>query len=118
MVLARNPERKDIFLDESLYRGNIYIEAEPFEEDNLQEMRIGPLLIRQVHPTIRCKAIYLNQETGTLDEGKEPYSTLSTFRSIPGKGVGFGVYYATEVLASKADFERALPCSLGYPSFE
>jgi len=71
---------------------------EPFGEDRFFEMRVGPILLRNSGPCIRCSTIRMNLDSNVRVEDYEPYSTLATFRTVPGMGVLFGMYYQMDVL--------------------
>lgn len=117
-VQARHPNETIDFTGD-VFRANLYInDVRAFKEDNLKEMRVGPLLIRTVSPNARCHAIWLNLETGLLHESREPYSTLSTFRKVNDYGVLFGSYLNCEVLQSRAEYETALSPALNYAKYD
>lgn len=50
-------------------------------------------MIRNVGPTARCNAIRTNWENETRVGDEEPYRTLAKFRTLPGLGILFGMYY-------------------------
>ena len=109
---------EDFVCRPSMYKPNIVIRGDtPYEEDNWQEARVGPLLWRTTGPCRRCAQTYVNPDTEQYIESKEPYKTLTEFRSAPGIGIFFGTYNACEVLGTRTDYKRALPARLGYPSF-
>ena len=81
---------------------------EPYAEDGLFEMRIGNLMIRNVGPCWRCSVVYLNWEKCCKVEDGGAFSTLASYRSIPGKGVAFGMYYQMEIL-DKPAYESFIP---------
>jgi len=56
-------------------------------------MRVGPLMMRNSGPCIRCNTIRLNLEKECRVDENEPYATLIKFRSVPSLGAMFGMYY-------------------------
>ena len=64
-----------------------------FAEDSFFELRAGPALMRNVGPTLRCNDIRVNYEKLEFVKKREPYSTLASFRTNPGVGICFGMYY-------------------------
>ena len=92
---ARHPEGlENFFVSAEQFRPNVVIEwPEPFAEDRFFEMRVGQILMRNSGPCIRCNTIRMNLDKNVRVEDREPYSTLTTFRSVPGMGVLFGMYY-------------------------
>lgn len=71
--------------------------------------------MRNSGPCIRCNTIRLNLDNCCRVEEMEPYSTLSTFRNVPGLGPLFGMYYQMDILETKELYYGALPAKLGYP---
>ncbi len=73
------------------FRPNIVLEGlGPYDEDQLQELRCGGLVLRAVKPCTRCCITTTEQASGTLD-GDEPLRTLKTYRHDAGLGgVTFG----------------------------
>ena len=61
-VLDRHPEGvKDFYVSTEQFRANIVLDtAESFDEDNYFEMRVGPMLLRNSGPCIRCTTVALN----------------------------------------------------------
>ena len=90
----------------------------PWREDNLLELRAGACLLRNVGPTTRCNYIRVNLDKHTRVGEHEPYSTLSSFRMVPGLGVVFGQFYQMEILSSNRLWNKILPKRLGYQTFE
>ena len=89
----------NFFISAEQFRPNVVIEwPEPFAEDKFFEMRVGPILMRNSGPCIRCNTIRMNLDSNVRVEDREPYSTLAQFRSVPGLGVLFGMYYQMDVL--------------------
>lgn len=84
----------------SRFRPNIVVANDtPWEEDTIGGLKIGGVEIGLVKPCARCVVTTLDQQTGAK-AGKEPLSTLATFRfSPPRKGVLFA--------------ENAVPRSVG-----
>ncbi len=89
---------------------------EAFAEDRFFEMRVGSILLRNSGPCIRCNTIRLNLDKNERIEEFEPYATLTSFRSIPGLGVLFGMYYQMDVLETPDLYQQTLLRKLGYPS--
>ena len=60
--MRRHPDGLDNFyVSEEQFRPNIVLDLEKsFEEDEYFEMRVGPLLMRNSGPCIRCNTIRLN----------------------------------------------------------
>ena len=71
-------------------------------------------MIRNVGPCWRCSVVYLNWEKCCKVEDGGAFSTLASYRSIPGKGVAFGMYYQMEIL-DKPAYESFIPSEQGYP---
>jgi len=72
--------------------------------------------MRNSGPCIRCNTIRLNLDKNERVEEFEPYATLTSFRSSPGLGVMFGMYYQMDVLETPNLYQQTLPTSYGYPS--
>ena len=91
----RHPEElRNSYLSIEQFRPNIVIDvAEPYAEDRHKELRIGSILLRHAGPTHRCSFVRMNLEKHCFVDGEEPYSTLASYRTIPGSGVMFGNYY-------------------------
>jgi uncharacterized protein YcbX len=73
------------------FRPNIVLAGlDPYDEDHLQELHCGGLVLRAVKPCTRCSITATEQASGTLD-GDEPLRTLRTYRYDAGLGgVTFG----------------------------
>lgn len=70
------------------FRPNLVVRGiEPFIEDGWKNIRIGEMAFRVAKPCARCAITTVEQTTG--EKGKEPLTTLATFRKINGK-VMFG----------------------------
>ena len=93
---------------------------EPLSEDLWAEMRVGNVLFRNSSPAIRCNTIRTDWENpeGNKVPDQEPYSTLSTYRTVKNFGMVLGMYYQMALLDNKELYEAILPDSMGYPSFE
>ncbi|CAN5356422.1 MOSC domain-containing protein [soil metagenome] len=66
------------------FRPNLVIAgAQPFEEDNWNEIQIGAALFKVVKPCGRCVVTTIDQKTA--EKGTEPLKTLSTFRKFGSK---------------------------------
>jgi hypothetical protein len=71
------------------FRPNIVVSGTtPFAEDNWKQIRVGTVEMALVKPCARCNVPTINQDTAL--KGKEPNTTLATYRKINGK-VMFGV---------------------------
>lgn len=94
-VKSEHPEGvTDFYVAAEQFRPNIVVDsAKAFSEDFFAEMRIGCFMIRNVGPTARCNAIRTNWENETRVGDEEPYRTLAKFRTLPGLGILFGMYY-------------------------
>lgn len=70
------------------FRPNIVISgATPFQEDSLQEIRVGSAVLYGVKPCARCVLTTIHPETA--QKGAEPLQTLATYRK-KGNKVLFG----------------------------
>lgn len=79
------------------FRPNFVIEgAEPFEEDNWKKIRIGETVFYVVKPCERCIIPTIDQVKGI--KGKEPLTTLNTYRNFKGK-----VLFGQNLIAEKPD---------------
>ena len=90
-----------------------------YREDNLKEIRIGPLLARLVGPCRRCLLVYQNIDNGLPVGKSEPLRTLQATRqtnTMP--GCIFGTYYQCDLLSNSKLYSDTLEASNGYPSFE
>lgn len=65
----------------------VFTGGEPFEEDTWKNFRIGSNRFLGVKPCSRCIMITINQDTA--EQGKEPLTTLSNYRSVNNK-IRFG----------------------------
>lgn len=76
------------------FRPNIVVEGlQPNEEDTLAEVTIDGLKLHGVKPCARCIMTTIDQETG--EKGKEPLSTLATYRKAGNKTL-FGENFIPE----------------------
>ena len=80
-------------------------------EDEIQEMRVGNILMRNIGPCIRCNTIRLNLDKCEKVDNSEPYKTLGSFRTLPQKGCIFGNYYQMSILNSQELYEHILPAN-------
>jgi uncharacterized protein YcbX len=93
LVLGENSlknlnERLDSSVSIDRFRPNLVFEGgEPFEEDNWSKFRIGSASFEMIKPCARCIMTTIDPETGK--KGKEPLSTLQSFR-MEGNNVNFG----------------------------
>ena len=74
------------------FRPNLVLDGlAPWDEDRIDELRIGDVRLRLVKPCTRCSITTIDQATG-LPAGAEPLRTLRTYRfDAPLRGVLFGV---------------------------
>jgi uncharacterized protein len=73
------------------FRPNIVIDGEaPFDEDHIDTLSTGAIVLRLVKPCTRCEITTTDQDTGA--RGVEPLRTLSTYRADPrmNGGITFG----------------------------
>lgn len=102
-VLARysDPEeRQKIAVETIAFRPNFIIDTMvPWEEDLLQEVRIGNLMMRLVGFCARCKAVACNYNTNERNPELEPNPTLASFRKHE-LGTLFGTYHQVDVIKS------------------
>jgi uncharacterized protein YcbX len=77
------------------FRPNFVVEgAEPFAEDTWKKISIGKTVFHVVKPCERCVITTIDQVKGT--KGKEPLTTLNTFRNFNGK-----VLFGQNLIAEK-----------------
>ena len=111
-VLAKYPDaadREKIKISSMAFRPNIIIDtAEAYEEDLLQEFRIGSTMVRNVGFCSRCKAVANNYETNDRNPEMEPNPTLASYRKHE-LGTLFGTYHMVEIIPSVEVFEKLLP---------
>jgi len=70
----------------------VFSGGNPYEEDTWKDFKIGKNRFVGVKPCSRCVLTTINQETS--EQGKEPLSTLSTYRKRDNK-----IYFGQNVLA-------------------
>lgn len=71
------------------FRPNLVVHgAEPFDEDQWQQIRIGAVTFDLVKPCARCAITTVDQATAAV--GKEPLATFATFRRTNDGKVLFG----------------------------
>ena len=117
-VLEKKEVNSDFYLEREQFRAPIAVDlGTPWLEDSLAECRIGPILLRYCGPAIRCDCIRMDYRKNCFLDKREPYATLSTFRSLPGWGALFAAYVSCDLLTSKEEYEAALPPALGYQSY-
>jgi uncharacterized protein YcbX len=76
-------------VSKSRFRANIWLKnLPPWQEETLDEFKIGYLTFKMLKPCARCVMINIDQETG--NRSKEPLNTLSAFRKS-GNHVYFGM---------------------------
>lgn len=111
-VLAQYPnkeERDRISVTSIAFRPNIVIDTEfAYQEDYMQEARIGNTFIRIVGFCSRCKAVASNYDTNDRNPELEPNPTLAKYRKHE-LGTLFGTYHQVEVIGSQEQFQRLLP---------
>jgi len=61
----------------------VFSGADPFEEDQWEQIKIGECTFKITKPCARCVMTTVDQETGRV--GKEPLKTLSTYRLVNNK---------------------------------
>lgn len=87
--LAELNRRMDAPLPMNRFRPSIVLSgAEPFAEDGWRTIRVGAITFSVVKPCARC--VVTTTDQFTAERGKEPLTTLATFRKVRGKGVMFG----------------------------
>ena len=105
----------NFFCSAEQFRPNVVLDWPiAFAEDEFFEMRVGPILMRNSGPCIRCNTIRMNLDNNVRVEDCEPYRTLSTFRNVTGLGILFGMYYQMDVLETDRLYRTSLPTLLGY----
>ncbi len=71
------------------FRPNVVVaDCPPYAEDTWKRVRAGDVELDLVKPCGRCATVLVEQESGT--PGKEPLSTLATYRRIGGPSPSFG----------------------------
>ena len=93
-----NRRIKDTYEDDEIqpvsmdrFRANIVIESDlAFDEDSWRTIEIGNLRFAVVKPCSRCIMVTVDQNSGKINELKEPLRTLGTFRQFGDQGVMFG----------------------------
>jgi len=74
------------------FRPNIVLDgSEPYEEDTFSRIQIGDIEFVGTTRCGRCPIPTINQETAV--QGKEPLTTLATYRKTEKGGVVFGSYF-------------------------
>jgi uncharacterized protein YcbX len=87
--------RAGVPLGMARFRPNVVIEGAPaWDEDRWTHVRIGAVRFRAPKPCARCVMTTIDPETGAM--GKEPLTTLATFRKVDGE-VMFGVNLVPEL---------------------
>ena len=111
-VLAKYPDPADrakIKVTSLAFRPNIIIDTGvPYEEDLLQEFRIGSTMVRNVGFCSRCKVVANNYETNEHNPELEPNPTLASYRKHE-LGTLFGTYHMVEIIPSVDIFKKLLP---------
>ena len=95
------------------FRANLVLEGlEPFAEDRIDTIRIGPVTLRLVKPCTRCIIPSRDQHTGEPD--LDPLPVLRRFRFDPHlRGVTFGMNAIISAGAGES-IERESPCEVTY----
>ena len=106
-------ERLGALLPMNRFRPNLVLEAlEPFAEDRIDTIRIGPVTLRLVKPCTRCIIPSRDQHTGEPD--LDPLPVLRRFRFDPHlRGVTFGMNAIISAGAGES-IERGSPCEVTY----
>jgi hypothetical protein len=111
-VLAQYSDPKDrerMAITSIAFRPNIIIDSEfAYEEDRMQEARIGNTFMRLVGYCSRCKAVACNYDTNDRNPELEPNPTLAKYRKHE-LGTLFGTYHQVEVISSPEQYARLLP---------
>jgi uncharacterized protein YcbX len=73
------------------FRPNVVVDGlDPYDEDHLDTLTIGEVVLRMVKPCVRCQVTTTDQATGVV--GREPLPTLATYRYDERfEGVKFGM---------------------------
>ena len=102
-------ERDRIRVTSIAFRPNLIIDSKfAYEEDRMQEARIGTVFMRLVGYCSRCKAVGNNYETNDRNPEFEPNPTLDKFRKHE-LGNLFGTYHQVEIVRSQTQWGRLLP---------
>ena len=106
-------ERLGALLPMNRFRPNLVLEAlEPFAEDRIDTIRIGPVTLRLVKPCTRCIIPSRDQHTGEPD--LDPLPVLRRFRFDPQlRGVTFGMNAIISAGAGES-IERGSRCEVTY----
>jgi uncharacterized protein len=83
-----SPIQMDRFRPNMIFSG-----GQPHDEDKWQKVEVGGAKFARHKICARCQMIAINQETG--EPGKEPLTTLSTYRKEANK-IWFGLYLLLE----------------------
>lgn len=97
------------------FRPNIVLDGlEPFAEDRIDTVQIGPVTLRLVKPSVRCVITATDQRTG--EPATNPLPVLREFRfDRTLKGVTFGEN-AIVVGGQGETLERGAPCTVTFDS--
>lgn len=73
------------------FRPNVVVDGlDPYDEDHLDTLTIGEVVLRMVKPCVRCQVTTTDQATAAV--GREPLPTLATYRYDERfEGVRFGM---------------------------
>ena len=73
------------------FRTNLLVDgAEPWAEDDWQDLRVGDVRFAGVKDCARCAVTTVDQESGVRSEDNEPLRTLARFRRKAGGRIIFG----------------------------
>jgi uncharacterized protein YcbX len=88
---ARLAQRGHAPLPMDRFRPNVVVDGlEPFDEDHVDTLRAGDVVLRMVKPCTRCQVTTVDQASATV--GVEPLPTLAAFRHDARlSGVTFGM---------------------------
>jgi uncharacterized protein YcbX len=82
-------DRLDHPIPMNRFRPNLVVSGcDPYAEDRWRRLFIGDITVRVCKPCARCTVPTVNQSTGIA--GKEPLTTLATYRKGSGEKVFFG----------------------------
>jgi len=88
---GRLAEKGELELPMNRFRPNVVVEGlDPYDEDHLDTLAIGEVVLRMVKPCVRCQVTTTDQETAQV--GREPLPTLAMYRQDDAfGGVKFGM---------------------------
>jgi hypothetical protein len=72
-------DRGEAELPMNRFRPNVVVDGlDPYDEDHVDTLTIGELVLRMVKPCVRCQVTTTDQATAVV--GREPLPTLATYR--------------------------------------